>query len=108
MPAALSNDNLVTFYFVNNTVYIVNTSALITLLIAFQQLWFADAGKGLSIDILQNAVDAFHGFLVMCLPIQIILPRIICPCFLHPQSSINSWIVTLPASASAIERASRS
>lgn len=37
----------------------------------FQRLWFAEAIKAPSLDILQQEIDASQRFLVLCLPIQI-------------------------------------
>ena len=62
------------FCSVNNPVAVVYPTAPVTAEFSFQRIRLTDAGKGISQNIPQELIDTTQSFLVLCLPIQIILP----------------------------------
>jgi len=59
MAAALSNDDLVSFNFVNYTISLINASAPVPLFISHQRLRFPFPGKRLPVNVLNKAINSF-------------------------------------------------
>lgn len=49
----------------------------------FQWLWFASAAEGIALCVADELVDPFHHALVMLLPIQVVVPGLVCEHQLH-------------------------
>ena len=79
--------NAAIFNMVYKTVFFIDPSAEFTLEISFQGFRFAFTSHyAISFDVFNENVDPFEGFLILCLPIQIIPLCVIRPVlFTHRQ-----------------------
>jgi hypothetical protein len=64
-------------YFVNDSMFIIDTTGPISGECVFQRLGLADAFKGAALDLFYKPVDTPKDFFIGLLPIKVILPGII-------------------------------
>ena len=96
MAATLRDLELTVFNAVDQTVFFIDPAAEEALQVSFQCFRFADAlHRSVSVDVFDERVNAFEGFLVLCLPIQVILPRLIRPDFIHRPRSARGQCLSL-------------
>lgn len=105
MPTAVGNEQLSTLNVINQPVLVIDPAAELSLEVAGKGLRFSDPfHAAVSLNVLDQLVDAFQCFLVLALPIKVILPSVIRPDFVHWSStSISSWAVPFPARSSATD-----
>ncbi len=64
-------------YFVNDSMFIIDTAGPISGERVFQRLGLADSFKGAALNLMYKPVDAPKDFFIGLLPIKVILPGII-------------------------------
>ena len=78
VSAASGNIYTAVFNVIDQSVFIIDSSAEFTLQVTFQSFWLANAGKGaVTLNIFDEKVDSFDCFLILCLPVQVIVPSVI-------------------------------
>ena len=96
MAATLRDLELTVFNAVDQTIFFIDPAAEEALQVPFQCFRFADAlHRSVSVDVFDERVNAFEGFLVLCLPIQVVLPRLIRPYFIHRPRSARGQCLSL-------------
>ena len=76
---------------VNKPIGVLDASRPEARQIFFQGLWLTDSLKGRALYIVDQLVDALEGFLILTLPIDVVVPRFICP----TQQSLTTHPLTL-------------
>ena len=96
MAATLCDLELTVFNAVDQSVFFIDPAAEEALQVSFQCFRFADAlHRAVSVDVFDERVNAFEGFLVLCLPIQVVLPRLIRPDYIHRPRSARGQCLSL-------------
>ena len=62
---------------VNDAIPIVDSTAPEAAHVLFQRLRLADSVVSVALDVLQELVDPLQGLLVLGLPVQVVLPRVL-------------------------------
>jgi len=89
MAATLCDLELTVLNAVDQTIFFIDPAAEVALQVSFQCFRFADTiHRAVPVDVFDEHVNAFEDFLVLCLPIQVVLPCLIRPDFIHrPRSA---------------------
>lgn len=83
MPTAVGDVYTSMFNVVDKAVFFIDSTAKLSLQIAFQGFWLANAMHcAVSFNIFYKLIDAFQGLFILCLPVQVIIPSVIRPDFL--------------------------
>jgi hypothetical protein len=77
MVAQLGYLNSITKYFVDDSVFIIDTAGPISGECVFQRFGLADAFKGPALDLIYQPIDTAQDFCIGLLPVKVILPGII-------------------------------
>ena len=72
--AKLRDENAIVRYFVDQSVFIVDTSGPIARKPVFQCLGLADSLKRLALNLFDQCVDSFEYGFIGLLPMQVVLP----------------------------------
>lgn len=81
---------------VYETIFLVNAATVKPMKITLQGFGFTNAfQRTIALYVFDQEVDALEGFLVLCLPVQVIIPSLISPCFFthrNPQSTRERFL----------------
>lgn len=83
MSFAGCNDDCAVFFFIDDSVFLINPSAPPAGKIAGQRFRLADAAEPVSLDVSDKCVDPFQSFFVLILPVDVIIPRTVIPQQFH-------------------------
>ena len=92
MPTTVGNKEFPFLNVIDQPVFVINAAAELPLEISGKGFRLSDPNRtAVSLDVLDKLVDALERFLVLRLPIEIVLPCIVRPDFIHGSStSISS------------------
>lgn len=66
------------FHMVNQPVFLIDTAAVFTLESSLKRFGFTDSAHApIAFNILNELIDSFYYFFVLCLPIDVVFPCII-------------------------------
>lgn len=77
------DEKTVIAYGVDQAVCLIDSARPESGVLILQGFWFSYARKGVALDISNEGVDAFECLLVLALPIEVIVPGVIGPDFIH-------------------------
>ncbi len=96
---SLTRNNLyyITTNSIHQPIHIINPTTPKPTHIFLQWFWFPNTIKISSLNIFQQYINTLSYFLILCLPVDIILPCLIKPNLFHSSTSIISCSTPFPA-----------
>ncbi len=77
MVSKLCNEKITIFDFVNHAVFVIDAPRPVTREGVFERFWFTDASEWLTLDFIDQLVDALNHLSVLFLPVEVILPGLV-------------------------------
>jgi hypothetical protein len=81
MSLTLRNSDCAVRNLIDKTVCAVNAPTPVSSIVFFQWLGLPYAAIAVAVNIFEKLIDTPAGFLVLLLPRQIVIPRLVIPCF---------------------------